>query len=42
MEKLILEVSNEIGLKDLYEINETPPLGHTPALMHAYVMDVLT
>ncbi len=38
MKKIALELENEIVLKDLYEIYETPPLGCTPALMYAYVI----
>ncbi|WP_264523086.1 MULTISPECIES: crotonyl-CoA carboxylase/reductase [unclassified Flavobacterium] len=38
MEKLLLELESDTILKDLYEMDECPPIGHTPALMHAYVI----
>lgn len=33
-----MEVPNEIVLKDLYELNESPALVYISALMHAYAI----
>ncbi|MFT7032586.1 MAG: crotonyl-CoA carboxylase/reductase [Cyclobacteriaceae bacterium] len=38
MQDLEIQVENKKKLKDLYEIGEKSPLGHTPKLMHAYVI----